>query len=187
MYTKNVKMINNRFEDNWGPNAYGLLLKDISDSHIADNIFKNNTVGIYSEGVTRVGIYNNRFSDNGYALKILGNCTDDTIMFNSFYANTFDVTTNSSRNANFFSDNYWDKYKGYDLDKDGIGDVPFRPVSMFSVIVEETPESVFLLRSFIVDLLDVAEKVVPVFIPEGLIDKKPRMAETHQLISETVR
>lgn len=177
MYTKNVKMINNRFENNWGPNAYGLLLKDISDSRIENNIFTNNTAAIYSEGVTRVNIKGNRFLFNGYALKILANCTEDSVISNSFAGNTFDVTTNSSRSANFFSDNYWDKYKGYDLDKDGIGDVPFRPVSMFSVIVEETPESVFLLRSFIVDLLDLAEKVVPVFIPEGLIDNRPRLAD----------
>lgn len=177
MYTKNVMMKNNRFEDNWGPNAYGLLLKEISDSRIENNFFSGNTAGIYSEGVTRVGVLNNRFTGNGYAIKILGNCTDDTVMFNSFNGNTFDVVTNSPRNSNYFSDNYWDKYKGYDLDRDGIGDVPFRPVSMFSVIIEKTPESVFLLRSFIVDLLDLAEKVVPVFIPEGLIDNRPRLVD----------
>lgn len=177
MYTKNVMMKNNRFEDNWGPNAYGLLLKEISDSRIENNFFSGNTAGIYSEGVTRVGVLNNRFTGNGYAIKILGNCSDDTVMLNSFNGNTFDVVTNSSRNSNYFSDNYWDKYKGYDLDRDGIGDVPFRPVSMFSVIIEKTPESVFLLRSFIVDLLDLAEKVVPVFIPEGLIDNRPRLVD----------
>ncbi|MCC7159536.1 MAG: nitrous oxide reductase family maturation protein NosD [Ignavibacteria bacterium] len=175
MYTKNVKMINNRFENNWGANSYGLLLKDISDSFIYRNTFAGNTAGVYSEGVTRLNIVNNNFTANGYALKILGNCTDDTIKNNNFGGNTFDVTTNSSRNSNFFAGNYWDKYKGYDLDKDGTGDVSYRPVNLFSKIVEETPESVFLLRSFIVDLLDAAEKVVPVFIPETLIDDEPSM------------
>jgi nitrous oxidase accessory protein len=33
------------------------------------------------------------------------------------------------------------------------------------------------MRSFVVDLLDLAEKVMPVFIPESLIDEKPRMTE----------
>ncbi|HWA05796.1 MAG TPA: nitrous oxide reductase family maturation protein NosD, partial [Ignavibacteria bacterium] len=74
-----------------------------------------------------------------------------------------------------FMGNYWDKYKGYDLDKNGTGDVPYRPVSLFSKIVEETPEAVFLLRSFVADLLDMAERVVPVFTPESLIDETPRM------------
>lgn len=175
MYTKNVKMVNNRFENNWGANSYGLLLKDITDSFIYRNVFGGNTAGIYAEGVTRLNILNNNFTGNGYALKILGNCTDDTIKNNNFTANTFDITTNSSRNSNFFTGNYWDKYRGYDMNKDGTGDVPYRPVSLFSKIVEETPEAVFLLRSFIVDLLDAAEKVVPVFIPESLIDDEPKM------------
>lgn len=182
MYTKNVKMINNRFEFNQGSNSYGLLLKDITDSHIESNQFTGNTVGIYSEGVTRVLIANNNFTANGYACKILGNCTDDTIRGNNFTANTFDVTTNSSRNSNLFEGNYWDKYRGYDLDKDGTGDVPFRPVSLFSMIVEQTPEAVFLLRSFVADLLDMAEKVVPVFTPESLIDEKPKMNINSEIV-----
>lgn len=175
MYTKNVKMINNRFEFNNGSNSYGLLLKEITDSYIENNNFTGNTVGIYSEGGTRLLIAGNEFNSNGYALKILGNCTDDTIRGNNFSANTFDVTTNSSRNSNLFMGNYWDKYKGYDLDKNGTGDVPYRPVGLFSKIVEDTPEAVFLLRSFVAELLDMAERVVPVFTPESLIDETPMM------------
>lgn len=175
MYTKHVKMVNNRFEFNKGSNSYGLLLKEITDSFIERNYFTGNTVGIYSEGGTRLLIANNEFSGNGYALKILGNCTDDTIRANNFFNNTFDVTTNSSFNNNLFKGNYWDKYRGYDLDKDGTGDVPYRPVSLFSKIVEETPESVFLLRSFVSQLLDMAESVVPVFTPESLLDETPKM------------
>lgn len=175
MYTKYVKMINNRFEFNKGSNAYGLLLKEISDSHIERNYFTYNTVGIYAEGITRLLIARNEFNGNGYALKIMGSCTDDTIRANNFLNNTFDVTTNTTFNYNFFMDNYWDKYRGYDLDKDGTGDVPYRPVSLFSKIVAETPESVFLMRSFVSQLLDMAESVVPVFTPETLLDSTPKM------------
>lgn len=173
MYTKDVKMIHNRFEDNWGANAYGLLLKDISKSRIENNTFRRNTAGIYMEGGTDLNVTGNTFTENGWALKVLGDCTNDTISRNNFIANTFDVSTNSSVNVNLFSGNYWDKYKGYDLDKNGIGDVSYRPVSMFSMIVERTPETIFLLRSIVVDLLDAAEKVAPVFIPETLVDDKP--------------
>lgn len=175
MYTKYVKMINNRFENNWGPNSYGLLLKDISESYISKNTFHKNTVGIFAEGVSKVNIENNLFNENGYAAKILGNCTEDTIKANNFISNSFDISTNSSRNSNVFSGNYWDKNKGYDLNKDGFSDEPYRPVSLFSMMVEQTPESIFLLRSFLVDLLDLAEKVMPVIIPESLIDLNPRM------------
>ena len=33
-------MIDNRFEDNWGPAAYGLLLKEIKDSRIEGNVLR---------------------------------------------------------------------------------------------------------------------------------------------------
>jgi nitrous oxidase accessory protein len=50
MFTHNVKMYNNTFEENWGDAAYGLLLKEISDSHISGNHFSRNTSGICMEG-----------------------------------------------------------------------------------------------------------------------------------------
>lgn len=175
MYTKKVLMEGNTFENNWGTSSYGLLLKDISRSTIINNKFTKNTTGIYSEGSSEVLIKNNSFSENGWAMKMLGDCTYDTITNNNFFNNTFDVSTNSSVNANFFDYNYWDKYNGYDLNKDDIGDVAYRPVSLFSTLVERTPEAILLIRSFLVDLIDLTEKIMPVFIPETLIDNHPSM------------
>jgi nitrous oxidase accessory protein len=91
-------------------------------------------------------------------------------------SNTFDVATNGSLVLNHFSDNYWDKYEGYDLDRDGIGDVPYHPVSMYSMLVEQNANSLMLLRSFMVTLLDKAEKAIPSITPETLRDEKPRMS-----------
>jgi nitrous oxidase accessory protein len=177
MYTKHVEMIGNRFEDNWGSNSYGLLLKDINDSYIYKNTFNKNTTAVYMEGGARINVIENNFNENGWAMKILGDCSQDTIKHNNFETNTFDIATNSSKNNNFFLENYWDKYSGYDLNKDYIGDVPYRPVSLFSMMIERTPETLFLLRSFVADLLDLAEKVAPVFIPETLVDERPLMKQ----------
>lgn len=175
MYTKRVEMTDNTFEDNWGPSSYGLLLKDISKSKISNNIFRKNTVGIYSEGSTEILIKNNSFSENGWAMKMLGNCTEDSITYNDFFNNTFDISTNSSVSSNIFDYNYWDKYSGYDLNRDNTGDVSYRPVSLFSTLVEQTPETILLVRSFLVNLIDLTEKIMPVFIPETLIDNHPSM------------
>jgi hypothetical protein len=41
--------------------------------------------------------------------------------------------------------------------------------------VEQTPPALILLRSPVVDLLDFAERVMPVLTPQTLIDEKPRM------------
>jgi nitrous oxidase accessory protein len=74
-----------------------------------------------------------------------------------------------------FSNNYWDKYEGYDLNRDGTGDVPYHPVSMYSMIAEKNPTTMMLFRSFIVSLLDKTEKVVPGMTPADLKDDSPMM------------
>lgn len=173
MYTKNVVMMNNTFKDNWGDAAYGLLLKDISDATIFNNRFINNTSAIFMDGGNRIKVEKNTFKANGWGLKIQASCMDNIIENNNFLGNTFDVSTNSTLIQNRFIANYWDKYEGYDLNKDGIGDVPYRPLSLFSVIVERNPPAMLLFRSFMVSLLDKSEKILPSLTPENFIDNTP--------------
>ena len=175
MFTKNVIMIDNTFTQNWGDAAYGLLLKEISDSYILGNHFLKNTSGIFMEGTNRIEVKNNVFKDNGWAMKIQASCMDNLIENNNFLGNTFDVGTNGSLVLNIFNKNYWDKYEGYDLDKNNIGDVPYHPLSLFSVIVEKNPPAMLLYRSFIISLLDKSEKIIPSLTPDFFIDKKPLM------------
>ena len=176
MYTRRVHMLGNTFARNWGGAAYGLLLKDISDSEILGNRFIENTVGLHLEGANRNRIEGNRFESNGWGLRVLANAQENRVSDNTFIGNSFDVGTNSRQNFSTFSGNYWDRYRGYDLDRDGSGDVPFAPVRLFALVVEQTPPALILLRSPVVDLLDFAERVMPVLTPQTLIDEKPRMA-----------
>jgi nitrous oxidase accessory protein len=175
MYTHNVTMIHNTFIDNWGSASYGLLMKDISDSHVQQNSFASNTIGIYMEGSSRIKISNNNFNENGYALKIQASCDNDSIQKNNFISNTFDVTTNGSVSLNFFDKNYWDKYDGYDINRDGFGDVPHRPVNLYSMIIERMPTAMVFLKSFMVNLLDKTEKAIPSITPENFKDEHPSM------------
>ncbi|MCX8051922.1 MAG: nitrous oxide reductase family maturation protein NosD [Chlorobi bacterium] len=176
MYSQHVQMVSNVFADNWGPSSYGLLLKDISRSVVEGNIFRRNTVGVYMEGSNQTTITANVFRSNGWALKALGSCSEDTLVGNDFFANTFDVLSNTSFSELVCNGNYWDQYRGYDLDRDGIGDVPYRPVSVFSILVERVPMAVLLLRSFIVELLAYMERAIPSLIPAQLVDRHPRLA-----------
>lgn len=173
MYSHHVTMKNNLFDYNWGASSYGLLLKDINDSDISGNTFSYNSAAIYMEGSNRVNMRNNTFSNNGWALRMQSSCVDNNIEHNNFVGNTFDVSTNGETQLSNFNSNYWDKYEGYDLNRDGEGDIPYRPVSLFSVIVEHLPPSLLLIRSFMVYLLDKAEKIIPSLTPEYLIDHKP--------------
>jgi nitrous oxidase accessory protein len=177
MYTHDIVMTDNVFEHNWGGAAYGLLLKNISRSIITGNVFTENTIGINLEESSNLLLGGNDFHSNGWAMKIMASCTDDSVKDNNFVANTFDVSTNSSGNLNTFTHNYWDKYRGYDLNKNGEGDVPFRPVSFSSWVMEQLPYSVMLLRSMICEVLDQVERIAPAVIPETLLDDAPRMHE----------
>lgn len=175
MYTKNVLMTDNHFSKNWGPASYGILLKDISDSKIEKNIFDENSIGLYMEGCNRVTIEKNNFTKNGWALKLMANSMENYFYDNNFIANSFDISTNSRQNFNTFEKNYWAEYNGYDIDKDGFGDIPFRPVTMFSMMIESHPTSLVLLHSLFIDILNIAESIIPAITPEALTDPKPRM------------
>ena len=175
MYSRQVQMTENEFGYNWGSSAYGILLKDISDSHIWKNNFEHNSAGVYMEGASRITLEQNQFRENGWALRVQASCDANVIRQNNFFGNSFDVSTNGSLVLNTFDGNYWDRYEGYDLDRDGVGDVPFRPVSLYAVVVERMPYGLMLLRSFMVYLMDKAEKIIPSLTPEQLMDEKPAM------------
>lgn len=175
MFSKGVKMFSNYFKKNWGDASYGILLKEINDSYIEGNHFERNTSAIFAEGANRIVMKKNVFKNNGWAFKIQASCTDITLVQNNFLGNTFDVGTNGSLVLNHFNNNYWDKYEGYDLNRDRIGDVPYRPVSMYSMIIEKTPPAMVLFHSLIVSLMDKSEKVIPSLTPENLKDEHPLM------------
>lgn len=175
MFSKHIKMYDNLFKDNWGSASYGVLLKEINDSEIVGNKFETNTTAINIEGSNRVLYKNNDFIRNGWAIKFRGACYTNNFTNNNFLYNSFDLSYHSKLNDNKFDQNYWSSYTGYDLDKNGIGDIPYRPVKLFSYIVNRTPETIILLRSLFIDIIDFSEKVSPVFTPDDLLDEYPQM------------
>ena len=175
MFSKFITMHNNSFSYNWGSASYGLLLKEIYDAEIYNNLFEENTIGINGEGCTRINYTNNTFLRNGWAIKISGACYTNIFTKNDFMHNSLDLAYNTKINDNKFDKNYWSEYTGYDLNADDIGDVPYRPVKLFSYVVNKTPEALVLLRSLFVDIINFSEKVSPVFTPNDLMDENPIM------------
>ena len=130
---------------------------------------------MYIEGASRMVVEHNLFRQNGWALRVQASCNESVFTRNNFLGNSFDVATNGQTVFNTFNGNYWDRYEGYDLNRDGTGDVPFRPVSLYAVVVEQMPAGLILMRSFMVALMDKAEKIMPTLTPENLIDNEPAM------------
>jgi nitrous oxidase accessory protein len=127
------------------------------------------------EGTNRIQVEKNVFEANGWGMKILASCSDNVIKNNNFLGNTFDISTNGSLVLNTFKNNYWDKYEGYDLDKNGVGDVPFHPLSLFAVLTERNPSAMLLFRSFMITLLDKSERILPSITPDNFVDNSPLM------------
>lgn len=175
MYSHGVVMRRNRFERAQGSASFGLLLKELSRSTIEDNVLSDNSVALFAEGTSGSTFVGNQFLRNGWAVRIMGDATDNRFTDNRFVGNSFDVATNSTSNNSRFGGNYWDHYDGYDLDRDGRGDVPFHPVRLFALIVERNAPALVLLRSAFIDLLDAAERAFPVLTPETLVDEHPLM------------
>ncbi len=174
MYSKHVVMDSNGFLDATGSGAYGLLLKEITDGALLRNRFEGNSVGLFLEGASRLDIRDNDFRRNGWAVRLMADAEDSHFRGNIFSGNAFDVSTNSRTLQSDFVGNWWESYTGYDLDRDGTGDVPFRPVRLFALVVEKHPEALLMLRSPVTSLLDVAERVFPVLTPK-VADERPLM------------
>jgi nitrous oxidase accessory protein len=175
MYSKRVRIAGNTFERNRGSAAYGLLLKEITDSEVLRNQFIDNSAALHLEGSSRNAVIDNDFVRNGWAVRVLADAQDNVLRGNAFQDNVFDVGTNSRRNYSTFDGNWWDRYRGYDLDHNGRGDVAHAPVRLFALLVEQSPPALILTRSILVDLLDVAERVMPMLSPETLRDHSPLM------------
>jgi hypothetical protein len=72
--------------------------------------------------------------------------------------------------------NYWSDYRGYDLDGDGVGDIPYRLTSLFARLSREQPLASAFLYTLAHEALGVAERLFPmVGAGEALEDPAPLM------------
>ncbi|MBK7296206.1 MAG: nitrous oxide reductase family maturation protein NosD [Flavobacteriales bacterium] len=179
MFTHHVTMTDNRFHNNCGASSYALMLKEINDVEIARNTFTDNTIAILLDGCNRGQIHDNFFGNNGWGAKLFANSMDCVFETNTFTGNTFDVTTNGDLVLSTLKGNYWDRYRGYDLDRNGMGDVPYRPFGLFALVTERMPYAMVLSRSLMVQLLEQAEQLLPSLTPKALEDLTPLMKPPH--------
>lgn len=180
MFSNHMEVRDNAFRHNRGPRTYGLLLRDCSDGAFADNQVVDNTIGLFLDDSNRNAWSGNLVADNGWGVLLFSSCAGNVFAGNAFVNNDYPVALDMRYSDNRFDDgkrgNYWSEGAAYDLDGDGLGDVPYSPVSTFAFLSKQYPDLTVLAKSPAVAALDVAERVFPALRPSEIVDHHPLLA-----------
>lgn len=180
MYSRRITLAGNLFRGSTGPSGYGLLLKDCADSLGTDNVMAGNTVGIFLDLARLNTMAGNVISGNHVGVEINASSEGNLFTGNTFAGNGEDVRLSPGRHRNSWDDghrgNFWSSYRGYDLDADGLGDVPHRAGSLFGYLAGKAPEVNLLAGSPALHALSVAERALPVLDMPVAEDHHPLMS-----------
>jgi nitrous oxidase accessory protein len=166
-----------------GPAGMGIGFKDSDDITLTGNWLVGNTLGTYLDSTPRSPDARVHFERNVLALNDVGvrfHGTERGVLFydNDLHENAklAEVEGGGDALAVEFRGNYFSSYEGYDLDRNGMGDVPFEEKLLASALFETHPSLKFLDGSLAMGLIEAASQAVPVLAARTLLrDPLPRM------------
>ncbi len=188
MYSADIVYERNVLAGNHGPSGYGIALKDTDNIRIAHNVIAGNRTGLYFDNSPGKPDSYNHLQDNVIAFNDIGAAFLPSVKRNVFAANSFientqqvAVLAGGAFDGNDWTPggkgNYWSSYAGYDADGDGLGDLPYREISLFGDLLERHPDLRLFSLSPAQSALDLAARAFPVFRPPPVLtDTAPRMA-----------
>lgn len=195
MYSRRLRFERNEFGYNRSEaSGYGLLFKDVDDVFMEGNLIHHNRLGITMEGAPHtpgsfVEIRNNLIGFNQVAIE-LTSTTGAVFTGNTFVGNLAQVEGRGgdiqkhNRWALDGRGNYWDDYRGYDSDGDGIGDLEYRYEGAFDDLLQRNDALRAYRFSPAQSALDLGARWFPVYKPETrLVDPNPLMSPTLSLDS----
>jgi nitrous oxidase accessory protein len=179
MYSEDILFSRNSFARCRGYRAYGILLQSMKNVTATSNLVLDNSRGFFLNNATGNRFEHNDVGDNDLAIQLNGGCEDNQFLANNFLDNLsellLDVSDRGTRWADESGGNYWSRYRGYDLDRDGVGDVPFNIQNVFQVMETRVPEARFYLLSPAAKLLETAERALPILNLSNAEDPRPLM------------
>jgi nitrous oxidase accessory protein len=164
-----------------GSAAYGLLLKDIGDLTAEDNVFLSNRIGVYAEQVPANPAREAVLTRNVIAGNEVGLALQSTaslvVTGNRIADNLSDVRPLGRRLSDGMQwsrdgrGNSWGRYRGYDANHDGIGDVPFQLDDAMDALLRRNSSIQALLYTPAHLAIEAAARMFPVYRqPPVLID-----------------
>lgn len=179
MYSENILFSRNTFARCRGYRAYGILLQSMSGVTAESNLILDNSRGIFLNNADTNVFERNDIVDNDLAMQLNGGCDANRFSGNNFLDNLsellLDVSDRETRWADENGGNHWSRYRGYDLDGDGIGDVPFGIQNVFQIMETRVPEVRFYLLSPAAEVLRAAERALPILSLGDVEDPLPLM------------
>jgi nitrous oxidase accessory protein len=184
MYSRNISLRGNLLADATGAAGIGLGVKESGNITAVDNRLVHNTVGLYLDSSPLQLEDENLFEGNVFRLGDVGVLFHSSPRRNTFRGNSFrdnhspaQVEGGGDALEVAWAGNDFDDYAGYDLDGDGVGDVPYELRSLSDELVARYPDLAFFRGSTPLALISAAGRVVPLFAPRTVLrDEAPRMS-----------
>jgi len=163
MFSKGLTVQNNKFVNNRGLRAYGLIFQSTDNSRLEQNEITQNAVGLSFNQCNSNRVTGNRVAQNYIGLKFGSNSDGNHFTENVFARNLHPVETGVAEGADnkWAVDgvgNRWDGATEFDLDHDGVNDLPHRELDLFGVLRRDFPAVAFLSDSPAVKLLRFAQQ-----------------------------
>ncbi|HUJ22764.1 MAG TPA: nitrous oxide reductase family maturation protein NosD [Bryobacteraceae bacterium] len=179
MYSRRIEFRRNVFRHNRGFSSFGILFQDSEGCTAEENAFVDNAVGIFMEALRASAFRRNLIAANDTAIQAFSSASGNTFSGNNFIANLSPIEvvgrTTETRWSEAGRGNYWSDYQGYDLDENGVGDVPFKIQNVFERMEGDYPRLRLYLFSPASQALAVSEKVVPLIRGSEEYDRFPLM------------
>lgn len=182
MYSSRVHVEGNVLAGARGAAGVGLGFKDSDAVEVRGNWLVANTTGSYLDNTPRspaepVTVAGNVLGLNDVALRLHSGSPGLHLVGNDFRDNATMVEVDGGGDAlqvdvrgNRFSD-----YEGYDLDGDGVGDVPYEVKALSTQLTETKPSLKFFHGTAAMGLVDSVSRAVPVLASRRLLlDPAPR-------------
>ncbi|MFA5535698.1 MAG: nitrous oxide reductase family maturation protein NosD [Bacillota bacterium] len=174
MFSKYIVFRNNVLAGSRGHRAYGILFAHCDHSLAEGNIVFDNTRGFFLDHSMHNTIRNNLIAMNDIGLDLISSSTDNVFIDNNFIDNMQQIALIAftvGRGNEFHASgrgNYWSDYRGFDLDQDGVGDIPHFTGDVFTYLMGKAPGVRLFLNSPAAKALEFSEKTFPVIsIPKA--------------------
>jgi nitrous oxidase accessory protein len=179
MYSTRIQLRRNRFIHNRGFSSFGILFQDSTAIVAEQNVIADNGSGIFAEALRGSTFRHNLICGNDTAIEMFSSADGNEFTENNFIANLSPIHVIGMATSTHWSfsgrGNYWSEYDGYDLNGDGVGDVPFRIRNLYEKLESNHPRLRLYFQSAAAQALVAAERAFPIMRSASEADGHPLM------------